>query len=496
MLTYTSRAVIQLLKKYEMFLNSLNLIKEEKAKEQIIDELDKVEEQILLATNDEYEEAYTLLLDKKSNLIDDERQKLKDLIDLIENRKEYLNNRKIKHQQITGSLVELKTFIGEDKLVEYKHNLRIIEKYQANSSEYQTLTAEIKDLDSKIEESSKKIQVNTNLNSTLEKKMKKTLDDAFNDLNSYELISDSEEIEKEYDKLQYATKIASENLKYAKEKGNDQMIIECDDMLSSITLEFENIKEKKLTLELIAIYDKTVDSYDELLEKRQKMHDILKDMTSTNLYSIVGEELEKEYNTIRIEAQDITTYNVLTEQKSSKNKTLYEIEEENKSDEYQEVLKELLENERKYQEFLMAEERRKEYEERQRKLIEETKLQEERLKRQRLIKEKKIQEQQEKKSSDENIEIKSKSPKVESVKFKEEIPIKEQLHSTIPNENIKIKENDFSIKEEIDVETIPVIQNNKLVPKQVGKKEVKKQKEDTLLRTESDIFLDIGNQGR
>ena len=48
-----------------MFQNSLNLTNDEIQKERICDQLDKIEKQILLDTNTEYEEEYLMLLSKK-----------------------------------------------------------------------------------------------------------------------------------------------------------------------------------------------------------------------------------------------------------------------------------------------------------------------------------------------------------------------------------------------------------------------------------------------
>ena len=49
-----------------MFLNSLNLATDEVQRERICDQLDKIEKQILLETNTEYEEQYLLLLGEET----------------------------------------------------------------------------------------------------------------------------------------------------------------------------------------------------------------------------------------------------------------------------------------------------------------------------------------------------------------------------------------------------------------------------------------------
>ena len=65
-MNYTNREVVRRLKQYDMFLNSLNLATNEVQRERICDQLDKIEKQILLETNSEYEEQYMLLLGEEA----------------------------------------------------------------------------------------------------------------------------------------------------------------------------------------------------------------------------------------------------------------------------------------------------------------------------------------------------------------------------------------------------------------------------------------------
>ena len=90
-MNYTSREVVRRLKQYDMFQNSLNLTNDEIQKERICDQLDKIEKQILLDTNTEYEEEYLMLLSKKTKFLDEEKTRLRSIITLINYLKEYLN---------------------------------------------------------------------------------------------------------------------------------------------------------------------------------------------------------------------------------------------------------------------------------------------------------------------------------------------------------------------------------------------------------------------
>ena len=96
MLEYTSREVIQAQKQYDMLLASLEYCNE-LDKNDVYIELNKIEKKILDSTNEIYEEAYNKLSSKTSTLIDEEKEKLSNLIKLVEDRIKYLNNRKEKH---------------------------------------------------------------------------------------------------------------------------------------------------------------------------------------------------------------------------------------------------------------------------------------------------------------------------------------------------------------------------------------------------------------
>ena len=77
------------------------------------------------------------------------------------------------------------------------------------------------------------------------------------------------------------------------------------------------------------------------------MNDILNEISSSHLYNIVGEELNKQYNTIKLEGNDIKNYEFLKEERNKRNKKLYDIDEENNSKEFKDVLEELVKNENK-----------------------------------------------------------------------------------------------------------------------------------------------------
>ena len=68
-----------------------------------------------------------------------------------------------------------------------------------------------------------------------------------------------------------------------------------------------------------------------MLEKREEINNILMNITDSELYKMVGNELNKEYATIKLEQQDMATLKSLTEEREIKSGNLSDIIEENNS---------------------------------------------------------------------------------------------------------------------------------------------------------------------
>lgn len=471
MLEYTSRQVTQLIRQYEMFLKSLNILTSESDKDKIYFQMNKLEEKILNETNSIYEEEYMLLLGSNTYLISEEKERLLCLIKLIEDRKEYIKESRKRHKEITGYNVDYPRVMGEEKLGEFKNNVKIIDKFNENKKKENLLSKEINELDAKISEAVKRIKNNKNLNTTLEKKMISMLTKIFDKLELYKLTEEKEQIEEDYNELEFSLMKAKENVKKAKISGKEEIIIECDSLLSSVTLEYEKVKEKKYILKLMEVYDNVISDYEQLMNKREEMNDILSELSSSHLYSIIGEELNKQYNTIKIEKQDMSTYETLVSEREAKYNELEKIAEENNSKEFREVLDELLVNEKKKQEEFLKEQRKQEYEERQRKLIEEKRLEDERRKRQQLIIE-------ERKKEQENLTKKLLEQQRKTVILKD--PVKKE---PVQNEDNTSR---VSFNSVLEADSIPIIKNNKLASEKIGSDNAIKQEKEI----NDDIFLE------
>lgn len=470
-MNYTNREVVRRLKQYDMFLNSLSLTNDDIQRDRICDQLDKIEKQILLETNSEYEEEYLMLLSTKTKYIEEEKTRLRNIISLINERREYLDKRKKEHKKITGSLVELTTFLGEDKLVTFEKRLEIIEKYQKNKIKQEELIKDMKVLDIKISEASRNVKANTRLNESLEKKMISLVGRTLEKQGLYKLVDKKEEIQKKYSEFKYALALAKDNLKSAKELEDSEYILECNNMLEDINSLYTMYNEQINIINLINIFEDKTSNYEELLEKREKINDILKNITGTELFKELDNELSKQYNTIKLEEQDIKTYDFLKNERENKNKLLYEIEEENNSKDFKNVLEELIKNENRLHEEEIKKAKKEEYQERQKKLLEEQKIEAARVKRQKLIEEIKLKEQLE--TAEKMKKLQEKTVIKKDIEVKKEKQIINDFDNIIPKEKeemidiknpLKDKTLDDIISNRSDFDTDELFENTKIVP--------------------------------
>ena len=387
MIEYANESVIKLLKQYDMLARSLNYIEDVTQKNDICKQMTKIISQVIEVTNTIYENKYKRVATRAVYLMDDEKNRLLELINLISERRAYINNQVTSNEETTSMSIETGRILGEDKLEDYKRNVKIIDRYKNNIRLESILKGEIINLDKVIKKATEKISNNKSINRQLEDKMIRMVSTAIDKLSLLELKEREKEIDLAYTELGYSLEKAKENAKIARKECSEEIILECDNILASTTLDYERYKEKKLILKLMYIYNKPVNNYDELLNKREEMNNILLNITNSELYNLIGNELNKEYSTIKLEAQDVATLKSLTEEKNEKEAKLKEIKEENSSESLKGLLATLLENEKKYQEKLEEEKKKKERERLEREKIEEQKKLEERAKRQKAIEE-------------------------------------------------------------------------------------------------------------
>ena len=106
MISYNNSDIIQCLRQYDMFANSLKLVYSEDEKKKIVNQLDKLLEKSLKLTNEIYEEEYNALVNKETSLLDEEKTRLTLLIELINQRISYVERQCQDHYIVTGERID------------------------------------------------------------------------------------------------------------------------------------------------------------------------------------------------------------------------------------------------------------------------------------------------------------------------------------------------------------------------------------------------------
>lgn len=478
MLDYTSRKIVQLQKQYDMLIKSLQYTDDKEEKNNIYDELNKLQQDILLTTEEMYNEEYNKLYEQKTSLLKEEKDRLISLIELIENRRKYVTEQIEKHKQNVLLDFEVPKILGQDKLSEFQKRIKIIDKYRQNVRLKDKLIKEIDNIKENITKSEAKIKANDKINKELETKMIEMLEKSFNAMEIYTYKEREEEINLAFNELTFAKDKALQNIESAKTANNTTLIIECEKMLDSVVEEYNKYYEKKMLLNLLSIYDKTVSNYEQLLEKREDINNILSQIDNSDFYKLVSSELNKQYNTIKLEQQDLKTFDSLNNEKDTKERLLNEIEEENNSEEFSLVLNDLLKNEKLKHEQEVIEKRKKEYEERQQKLIEDSKKQEEIRKRQKIIEE----------ARKRDIEIRTKE--LLEAKQKTVISPKNDIFATsVPNNSEQVSARDKFVDKILNEMEDTTTSNTNKVEIPLPKEEKKQENDyDSILATAPDFF--------
>ena len=132
MVSYNNSNVVQCLRQYDMFANSLNLVKTREERDMIIKQLTKLENKIIELTNEIYEEEYYALANKECGLIEEEQTRLNMLVEVINQRLSFIVKRCNNHYQLTGETIDINDVLGANTLDELEQRIKIIDKYDKN----------------------------------------------------------------------------------------------------------------------------------------------------------------------------------------------------------------------------------------------------------------------------------------------------------------------------------------------------------------------------
>ncbi len=450
MVNYNSSEVVQSLRQYDMFANSLRLINNDVERSMVVKQLAKLEIKIIDLTNKTYLDEYNTLKNKKCGLLDEEKDRLMSLIDLINQRVSYVEKRCNSHYQLTGDSIDAPYVEGTDSLNELENRVRIIDKYMKNTKLIGELKDDIKSISNKMSLASEKLDINKSLNVELEATFKEVLTDAFNKLNLFDLQEDRNELEYAFYETEKSLNLAKSNYEVAKIKGIG-LVDDCQEMLDEIGKDYEMYGDKIYTLKLMDICNLDVTDYDSLLNKRKEVNEILQHIKNEELLDLIIDTVNKQFNTIVKEEQDVNTLTDLAAEKGRKEEAMAELEDENNSDKFQGVLKELIENERRRQEKILEEQQRLEEIEKQKRLEAERRKQEEILRRQKIIEEarKKEIEKRTKQLLEEQqnsvLQGKKKESSINFEKFRDDVALPSE------NEPVVEEEKKISLTDKIDM---------------------------------------------
>lgn len=386
MISYNNSDIIQCLRQYDMFANSLKLVYSDEEKKKIINQLNKLLEKSLKLTNDIYEEEYTNLINKETELLDEEKTRLTLLVELINQRISYVERQCQNHYQLTNERIDYPMVSGYDMLDTLENKIKVIDKYIENERTKRKLESEIEELENKINLAKEKIQINYSLNNELEKKLIELLNKTFDKEKYKNLMSNKDDVVSSFDEIAYLYDKSEENVNIARDISSDYLI-DCQSLVIDMKHRYKEVDNELNIINLMDFYAKKCNDYDELLIKREKINDILTHITDEKLLSLIKPEIDRQYLAIKKEEQDEKTYDELLSEFNKDKEVIKTIDKENNSDEFQNVLGKILENEKKKEQLILEEEKRKQEEEKQKQQEIERRRQEEISKRQRLIEE-------------------------------------------------------------------------------------------------------------
>lgn len=217
--------------------------------------------------------------------LEEERDRLKDLIDYIENRVKERNEFIDDYIKITNNFLDgLDKVSQEDELSEYKNRLGNICEYLDNCSEIEKLNKKIKELRDDLEE---KYENKAN-NELINEKLEDSLIDEFNKVvasNEYYSELNYTDIEEELNKLEEILSDKKDVMNtftssYEALKNAGISGVEREEYLSYVQdarVDYYNELEKSFILNIYKLVLDKISDYDRLYEKRQRIDKILDD---------------------------------------------------------------------------------------------------------------------------------------------------------------------------------------------------------------------------
>ena len=289
--------------------------------------------------------------------LEEERDRLKDLIDYIENRVKERNEFIDDYIKITNNFLDgLDKVSQEDELSEYKNRLGNICEYLDNCSEIEKLNKKIKELRDDLEE---KYENKAN-NELINEKLEDSLIDEFNKVvasNEYYSELNYTDIEEELNKLEGILSDKKDVMNtftssYEALKNAGISGVEREEYLSYVQdarVDYYNELEKSFILNIYKLVLDKISDYDRLYEKRQRIDKILDDrdkvrkeleITSRDDIQYFADLCREQFSIIKSQKINMENIDKLILEISNCEDKLENLDKANSRDEIVELLKE------------------------------------------------------------------------------------------------------------------------------------------------------------
>ena len=289
--------------------------------------------------------------------LEEERDRLKDLIDYIENRVKERNEFIDDYIKITNNFLDgLDKVSQEDELSEYKNRLGNICEYLDNCSEIEKLNKKIKELRDDLEE---KYENKAN-NELINEKLEDSLIDEFNKVvasNEYYSELNYTDIEEELNKLEEILSDKKDVMNtftssYEALKNAGISGVEREEYLSYVQdarVDYYNELEKSFILNIYKLVLDKISDYDRLYEKRQRIDKILDDrdkvrkeleITSRDDIQYFADLCREQFSIIKSQKINMENIDRLILEISNCEDKLENLDKANSRDEIVELLKE------------------------------------------------------------------------------------------------------------------------------------------------------------
>jgi len=282
-----------------------------------------------------------------------EKDRLRRLIKLLEDRLERRNQLEDRYYSTTGKYITgLQMIVSEEELEEKKNRLSLVSKYLETSEEIENVTESINELKGLLlEEEEKKVQYESK-NNIMEDELYSTFINVIKNIDYYKDINE-DEISSELDNIKISVTEAKETLDITKDSIGSLITSGLEDDYVSYVEEAERnyykFKNKEIVLNIYKIVSSFEDDFKLICAKRENINNLLiekKELSDSISISTQNELIDfekvvlKQVNTLNNEREILDNINNYISRINFKEERLEELNEVNNSVEVLSLLRE------------------------------------------------------------------------------------------------------------------------------------------------------------